>query len=137
MAFTSPGSPTGVEVTNLPDLPMSLSHSYDFTAAAVCENRSKTIGLDIEKIREKPDHAFMKTAFTKQEIRHIPDTAESIFTHWTIKEAYLKYIKKGFHESLHKVEVIDNTIYHHGKKKAVTVQSIKIAEDYILSLVCD
>lgn len=125
-------------VIDLPDLPISLSHSYDYTAAAVCHDRSKTIGLDLEKIREKPDRTFLKTAFTKEEIRHMPDTAESIFKHWTIKEAFLKYIKKGFNESLHKVEVIDNTIYHRGEKKTVVnFQSVKITKDYILSLVHD
>ncbi len=124
-------------VTALPDLPVSLSHSYDFTAAAACEDRSRTIGLDIEKIRKKPDAGFIKTAFTQKEIRQMPDTAESIFRHWTIKEAFLKYIKRGFNESLHKVEVIDNTILHHGKKMDLTIQSLKIADDYILSLVCD
>ncbi len=124
-------------VIQMPDLPVSLSHSYDYTAAAVCRDRTKTLGLDIEKIREKPDDAFMNTAFTKEEIRHMPDDAFSVFTHWTVKEAYLKYIKRGFNESLHKVEVIDNTIRHHGRPVDLTIQSVKIAEDYVLSLVCD
>lgn len=124
-------------VSNLPDLPVSLSHSYDYTAVAVCGDTGKTIGLDLEKIQKKPDHGFLKTAFTSREIRHMPDDAESIFKHWTIKEAFLKYIKKGFHESLHKVEVIDNTIRHHGTRLDLTIRSAKIADDYIVSLVCD
>ena len=60
----------------MPDLPLSLSHSYDYTAAAVCADRTKTIGLALDKIRPKPDAAFMKTACTKAEMDHMPDGAE-------------------------------------------------------------
>ncbi|MBU1583732.1 MAG: 4'-phosphopantetheinyl transferase superfamily protein, partial [Proteobacteria bacterium] len=123
-------------LTKHPDIPVSLSHSNDYTAAACAMDKKQTIGIDIEKIAKKPDGFFLKTAFTQNEIMRLKDDAKDIFKHWTIKEAYLKYIKKGFNESLHKVEVIDNTILHNNKKVIVEVVSIFI-DDYVLSLVSD
>ena len=120
---------------NLVDIHTSLSHSNDYTIAALSKN--KNIGIDIEKIRKKPDADFMKIAFTKNERLEIKDTAESIFKHWTIKEAYLKYIKKGFHENLYKVEVINNEIFHNQKKVKVNIYSTLINKTYILSIVYD
>ncbi len=123
-------------LTHDPDIPVSLSHSNNYTAAAFCRNKRKTFGIDIEKIAKKPDAWFLKTAFTQNEIIHLEDNAESIFKNWTIKEAYLKQIKKGFNESLHKVEVIDNEIWHNKKQINIEVYSTFI-DDYILSLDSD
>ncbi|MCF6246834.1 MAG: 4'-phosphopantetheinyl transferase superfamily protein [Desulfobacula sp.] len=120
-----------------PDLPISISHSNDYTAAAAAADRTKIIGLDIEKIQKKPDKYFLKTAFTQKEISQSGESAEMIFKNWTIKEAYLKYIKKGFNESLHKVEILDNEIRHNNKKVDLDVHSIKFEENYILSMVSD
>lgn len=124
-------------VKGMPDIEFSLSHSNDYTAAACSTNPGQILGIDIEKIAEKPDQAFLKTAFTDREIMAMPDDAAGIFMHWTLKEAYLKYIKKGFNESLHKVEVINDRVIHHGKDIAVDLFSAKVANGYILSLVSD
>ena len=123
-------------LTHDPGIPVSLSHSNNYTASAFCRDRDKTIGIDIEKIAKKPDTWFLKTAFTQNEIIHLEDNADSIFKNWTIKEAYLKQIKKGFNESLHKVEVIDNEIWHNKKQMNIEVYSTFI-DDYVLSLVSD
>lgn len=123
-------------ITDYPDIPVSLSHSNDYTAAACCTDKGKTIGIDIEKVTKKPDINFLRTAFTKNEIANLTDRSSQIFTNWTVKEAYLKYIKKGFNESLHKVEVINSQVWHHKKKINVDVHSIFI-DDYVLSLVSD
>ena len=79
----------------------------------------------------------MKIAFTQDEILNLKDDAVEIFRAWTIKEAYLKYIKKGFNESLHRVEVINNEIRHNNKKINVDIYSTIIDDDYVLSLVSD
>jgi 4'-phosphopantetheinyl transferase len=118
-----------------PGLPFSISHSNEYTATACCKKRTKIIGVDVEKITEKPNAGFLKTAFTKNEILHLEDNAVSIFKNWTIKEAYLKYIKKGFNENLYNVEVIDNKIWHNQTKINVDIYSTMINENYILSLV--
>ncbi len=93
------------------------------------------MGIDIEKIGKKPDPFFMKTAFTENEIRHLTPTAHEIYRHWTLKEAFLKYIKMGFNESLHRVEIIDNDIFHQGKKQTINSWSRTIDDKYILSMV--
>jgi len=99
-------------ISRSPDIPISLSHSNDYTAVTCTQSTNQTLGIDIEKIDKKPDVFFLKTAFTKNEISYLKNNAFDIFKHWTIKEAFLKYIKKGFNESLHKVEVVQNKIYH-------------------------
>ncbi len=124
-------------LNDYPDIPISLSHSGDYTAAALSLNLGTSMGIDVEKIRKKPDAFFMKTAFTQREIAHIPPTAREIYRHWTLKEAFLKYIKMGFNESLHMVEIIDNEIFHHGKKQILTSWSRTIDDQYILSIVAD
>ncbi|MCD4719860.1 MAG: 4'-phosphopantetheinyl transferase superfamily protein [Desulfobacula sp.] len=136
LSYLEQGAPF---LTNHPDIPVSLSHSNDYTAAACCKNKNQTIGLDIEKITKKPDDNFMKIAFTQNEILNLKNDAGPvpIFKNWTIKEAYLKYIKKGFNESLHRVEVINNEIRHNKKKTNVDVYSTFIDDDYVLSLVSD
>jgi 4'-phosphopantetheinyl transferase len=134
LSYLDEGAPF---LTNQPDIPISLSHSNDYTAAACCKNKGQTIGIDIEKISKKPDTWFLKTAFTGNEILNLKDSAVEIFKHWTIKEAYLKYIKKGFNESLHRVEVINNEIWHNNNKIDVSIASTFIHNDYVLSLVSD
>ncbi|MBC8442062.1 MAG: hypothetical protein H8D87_20530, partial [Deltaproteobacteria bacterium] len=61
LSYLDQGAPF---LTTSPDLPVSLSHSNDYTASAACKNKKQTIGIDIEKITKKPDAFFMKTAFT-------------------------------------------------------------------------
>lgn len=124
-------------ITCDPSIGISLSHSHNYTAAACTVNPHQTIGIDIEKIADKPDVNFLKTAFTHKEIAHMPDDAQSIFRNWTIKEAYLKFIKKGFHEPLHQVEVIDGNIWHRRQLIDVSVYSTTVGCHHVLSLVSD
>ncbi|MCP4671805.1 MAG: 4'-phosphopantetheinyl transferase superfamily protein [Desulfobacula sp.] len=124
-------------LTHAPYIPISLSHSNNFTAAGCCMDKTRILGIDIEKIGTKPDKGFLKIAFTKKEISHLADNAAPVFKNWTIKEAYLKYIKKGFNENLHRVEVIDNEIWHNQNRVNVDIYSTMIDDNYILSLVAD
>jgi len=119
-----------------PDIPISLSHSGDYTAVALSQN-CQTMGIDIEQIGKMPDTFFMKTAFTQREIYHMAQTAHEIFRHWTLKEAFLKYIKMGFNENLHMVEIIEDEIFHKGEKKRLNSWSKTIEDHYILSIVAD
>lgn len=122
-------------LNDYPDISISLSHSGDYTAAALSQTPGTTIGIDIEQIGKMPDSFFMKTAFSAKEIRSIAPKAHEIFRHWTIKEAFLKYIKMGFNENLHRVEILDNKIFHHGKRQRLTTWSETIDNKYILSMV--
>lgn len=120
-----------------PDIPISLSHSGDYTAVSLGQNRQTIMGIDIERIGKMPDTFFMKTAFTTREIHHMTQTAHEVFRHWTLKEAFLKYIKMGFNENLHMVEIIENEIFHQEKKQFLNSWSRTIEDQYILSIVAD
>ncbi|MEX1313949.1 MAG: 4'-phosphopantetheinyl transferase superfamily protein [Desulfotignum sp.] len=122
-------------LTQFPEIPVSLSHSGDYTATAVTRDTGMTLGIDIEKIGSLPDQGFMKTAFTADEIRHMPTDSRAVFHHWTLKEAFLKFLGLGFNESLHHVAVIKDQIYHCGKKQAVHSWSCFPDDRYVLSLV--
>ena len=124
-------------LTRAPHIPISLSHSNNYAAAGCCMDKTRVLGIDIEKIGTKPDKGFLKIAFTKKEISHLKNNAAPIFKNWTIKEAYLKYIKKGFNENLHNVEVIDNEIWHNHNRINVDIHSTTIDDNYVLSLVTD
>jgi 4'-phosphopantetheinyl transferase len=124
--------------THYPDIPVSLSHSGDYTTVAISQNPQISLGIDIEKIGKTiPDVFFMKTAFTPEEIHNMAATAPEIYRHWTLKEAFLKYIKMGFNENLHMVEIIDNKIFHQGEKQNLNSWSRIIDDQYILSIVAD
>ena len=122
-------------LTQFPEIPISLSHSGDYTAAAITRDSETALGIDIEKIGNMPDDGFMRTAFTTDEIAHMAPDASTVFTHWTLKEAYLKFLGLGFNESLHHVAVINNQIYHCGQKQAVHSWSCFPNDQYVLSLV--
>ena len=125
---------------------ISISHSGKYAVTAISTIKGKKIGVDIEKIGKVPNSSFMKIAFTEKEIVNIKyypkdrlKVSEEVFKKWTMKEAFLKYIKKGFNESLHRVEIIDDYIFHNGKKADVSIFYKIIgkgAEDrYFLSMV--
>lgn len=122
-------------LTQFPEIPISLSHSGDYTAAAITRDSETTLGIDIEKIGNMPDDGFMRTAFTTDEIAHMAPDASTVFTHWTLKEAYLKFLGLGFNESLHHVAVIKDQIYHCGQKQAVHTWSCFPDDRYVMSLV--
>lgn len=117
------------------DIKISLSHSGDYAVVAVCTKKNIDIGVDIEQFREKPDKNFIKIAFTQQEINSMDNNVEDILRKWTTKEAFLKYIKKGFNESLHRVEVIGDKVFYNLEEVEVKIFSKIIDKNYILSLV--
>ena len=118
-----------------PEISISLSHSGDYTAAAITRDTQIALGIDIEKIGNMPDQGFIKTAFTTEEIRSMPADARSVFRHWTLKEAFLKYLGLGFNESLHHVAVIRDQIYRCENRQAVHTWSRFLNDDYVVSLV--
>ena len=132
VAYEKEGAPF---LPDFPDIKISLSHSGNYTAVAVCETKDVDIGVDIEQFREKPDKNFIKIAFTQQEINSMDNNVEDILRKWTTKEAFLKYIKKGFNESLHRVEVIEDKVFHNRKEVEVKTFSKIIDKKYILSVV--
>ena len=134
LAYHEQGAPY---VTAQPEICISLSHSHHLTAAAVSLNKGQAIGIDLERIQKMPDTHFIKTAFTPKEARQFGENADQVFKNWTIKEAYLKYIKKGFNESLHNVEILKNAIFHSGRTINLDIDTVCINEEYFLTLVSD
>ncbi len=120
-----------------PDLPISISHSGDYAACALSRDSFIKIGIDIEKLDPSVIEHIFKVAFTDREqsiLKRCSDTA--VFENWTAKEAYLKYIKKGFNESLKQVEVINGKIYHHRREvQGAALFSTRIDNEYALSLI--
>lgn len=132
IAYREKGAPYLVQ---FPRVPISLSHSGDYTAVALSRDPEILVGIDIEKITVLPGASFMKTAFTKQEIAHMPKTAPAVFANWTLKEAFLKYLGLGFNESLHHVAIIDAQIFHQGQKIPVFTWQTVVDHRYALGLV--
>jgi 4'-phosphopantetheinyl transferase len=110
IAYEEQGAPF---LKNFPALSISISHSHDYAVGGISLNKDIEIGLDIEKIQRKDLNCFMSVAFTQKERLYLPgDSYSKIYRNWTIKEAYLKYIKKGFNESLKKIEILDEKIFY-------------------------
>ncbi len=118
-----------------PGFSISISHSGDYAGTALTTRPDLDMGVDIEHIGKTPDPEFMRLAFTRREIKAMGTTPREIFTHWTIKEAFLKLIKKGFNQSLHHVEVIGDTVLFRGVKAPVTIHSKTLSTGYAVSVV--
>ncbi len=132
IAYKEKGAPY---LPQFPQIPISLSHSGDYTAAAMGRDPGIGLGIDVEKIGGLPEPSFMKTAFTTEEIAHMPAEARAVFANWTLKEAFLKYVGLGFNESLHSVAVIEGQIYYHGQKQNVLTWSSHLDNQYAIGLV--
>ena len=120
-----------------PEIQISITHSGRYAAVALCCDKDRTLGLDLEKIGPPPDTGFMKLAFTPREREDTGEDPEKIFRNWTLKEAYLKYIKRGFNESLHQVEIHGDVILHRGTRANVNIFCATIGREYAISLITD
>ena len=59
-----------------------------------------------------------------------------MISRWTLKEAYLKYIGRGFHEPLAAVEVFDGRIHHNGRPvPGLGVIQAPLGRDHVISLI--
>lgn len=134
IAYEEQGAPF---LKNFPGFSISISHSHDYAVGGISLNKDIEIGLDIEKIQRKDLNCFMTVAFTQKERLYLPgDSYSKIYRNWTIKEAYLKYIRKGFNESLKKIEILDEKIfYDNAPLTDVKIVSKTIDEAYAFTLV--
>ncbi len=132
IAYREQGAPF---LPRYPEIHISITHSGDYAAVALCRDKNRTMGLDLEEIGPAPDAGFMKLAFTEAERKYMGDDPMKIFRSWTLKEAFLKYIKKGFNESLHQVEIHHDVILYKGIKARVNLVCATLGLDYCISLV--
>ena len=122
----------------LPDFPgisISISHSGDLALAAM-DTGGNTVAVDIEAIEAGRMQNIMRVAFSTREIERYKNSDDAtLYLNWTAKEAYLKYIKKGFAEGLKAVEIIDGKVFHHGKPvRDLMIDSSITHQSYALTL---
>lgn len=132
IAYEDQGAPY---LESFPDRCITLSHSGDITCAAMSLTNNLHIGVDAEQIDNLPGSGFLKTAFTPRERMDLPADARGIYRHWTAKEAFLKWIRKGFNESLHRVEVTKGKIRYNQTTQDVRLFSFHEPDRYVISLV--
>jgi 4'-phosphopantetheinyl transferase len=116
---------------------ISISHSNEYAVGGISLNTNIDLGLDIEKIEPRDLNAFNDVAFTENELSNYIDLSDTtICKNWTIKEAYLKFLKQGFNINLKRLEVIDDTIiFDRSIQDNINVLSKQIDETYQLSVV--
>lgn len=113
---------------------ISITHSKRYAVASVSK---KQLGIDLEKIKDININNLLYAGFSKKEADILKNKGLfSIFRAWTVKEAYLKYIEKGFNESLKQTEFIDNYIISKNITKTnINIISLPVLQNYILSLI--
>ena len=119
------------------DLCYNLSHSGDYV---ICATSKFAVGCDIEKIKKAP-LKVAKRYFCKKEVsflEKIPEAArgEEFFRLWTIKESFVKMLKKGLAMGLDSFEVSFNdgiSIKNNDEKVACHIKEYKL-EGYKISV---
>lgn len=119
-----------------PDIPVSISHSGDYAAAAM-GGPGGIVALDIERVEEGRMQNIVRVAFTDRESSFLSGKSDGEhYLAWTAKEAYLKYIKKGFAEGLKKVEILNGRVFHHNREiTGIGIVSEFFQKDYALTLI--
>ena len=97
-----------------PELSLSISHAGGYAAAGLTRSDQTVLGLDIEINQALDIESILPVAFSDRERRHLDATdRHRFFECWTLKEAYLKYLGRGFRENLQTVEILDGTTIRH------------------------
>ena len=121
----------------LPQLPISIAHSGAFAVAAIGMNDACRVGVDIEACRRFDTEGVIKTAFSPREQSILEGGSLSEFYRmWTLKEAFLKLLRKGFLEDIQWVEIWGDRIFYKSQEMdQVRILSRPIGSEYIFSLV--
>jgi|GEM_PF-4580692 len=121
-------------ITNYPDTGISISHSGDY-AMALINIGSGRAALDIETVKSRNFDAIRKVALSERENSQIPHSADELVKIFTVKEAYMKYIEMGFHESLKKIEIIHGDLYHDSRlMENISFLSYNVDESHIATI---
>jgi 4'-phosphopantetheinyl transferase len=115
---------------------LSITHAGRWAAAAVSLDRTRAIGIDIERLSIPGTQAFIDLVFSAREQAGLDRSDPlALARAWTLKEAYLKYIRRGFHRSLRQVELIDGRLLDGGRPAAVQWTVTGTVPDYLLAVV--
>jgi len=133
IAYEPRGAPY---LVNNPGISISISHAGEYALAGVCGDAERRIGLDVERIGGRGLAEVMRVAFTDREIAAVNNSPDEACRIWTCKEAYLKFVKTGFRESLKRVDVSGSTIVHGGVPvSGLGIRSLRVGERYLLTVV--
>ena len=118
-----------------PEISITISHSGDYAVAGM-DTGGNNLAVDIEAVEAGRMQSIMRVAFSEREIERYKNSSdEALYLNWTAKEAYLKYIKKGFAEGLKKVEILDGRVLHHGRVvEHITIDSRMVFGSYAMTL---
>lgn len=119
------------------DINISISHSGRYAAGALSPDKNLHIGMDLERIKYKNLDAILHVAFSDHEkkVMTTPDPA-TVYQAWTVKEAFMKLIQKGFNESLKKIEYIDKTvIYNKTPLPGLNIHTETLCGNYAFALI--
>lgn len=128
-------------LNSYPDLNFSISHSGNYSAVVYSGVANEIVGLDIEKIVPKNISAIASIGFTNEELYRIKKDGldnnydlELFLKIWTAKEAFLKYIGRGFHEPLKNISVLNDSISY--KNQPVDIKMFTVKYDkHVITLV--
>ena len=99
---------------------LSITHAGRFAVAGLSPDPAQAIGVDIERLPVPSNEAFLDLAFSQRERAALdPADQPALVRAWTLKEAYLKYIRQGFHQSLKQVEFLEGVLLDGGQPAPV------------------
>ena len=116
---------------------VSVSHSQDKAVAALSLNPKINIGIDLEFLRNFEIENILKVVFSNREKDFYKNKSpEEIMKTFCFKEAYLKFIRKGFLKNPVNIELIDGDVFFE-KKPVLGIQRVfvDIEASYILAVV--
>ena len=122
---------------SFPQLSISIAHSGAFAVAAMGLKNDCRVGVDIEACRSFDMNGVIKTAFSPREQSMLEaGSLSEFYRSWTLKEAFLKLLRKGFSEDIRWVEIWGDCIsYKSRAMDQVRILSRPIGSEYIFSLV--
>ena len=124
-------------VVGVEEFSVSVSHSFDMAVAALSLNPKVNVGVDLEFLRSFEIENILKVVFSNRERDFYKDkSVEEVMRAFCFKEAYLKYIRKGFSENPSSVELIDGDVFFK-KELVLDVQWVfrSIGAGYVLGAV--
>lgn len=115
---------------------ISISHSNGLAMAAVHRVPGKQLGFDLEGTEKIDTEAIISVICSENEKKELKDRShDAIMRLFTLKEAFLKYIGTGFHETIKQVMVQGTKIFYRNNHIDDIVTECRFFDNYIASLI--
>ncbi|HEY1406036.1 MAG TPA: 4'-phosphopantetheinyl transferase superfamily protein [Spirochaetota bacterium] len=133
IAYIEGGAPC---IESLPN-PVSITHAGKYAAAAISLRNDIVVGIDIERIKEFPHkESFFRVAFPEEDQSYLSTlTNDEIMLLWTLKESFLKIVKKGFADRLKDVKIHTDHFIYKGKAIDDLKRNSYTFDNHILSFI--